>query len=186
MKIVLMVSLLLFFSCHLAWACSLSDDLQQTLEQAALSQGLEPALLQALVWQESRYCTDAVSPKGAIGLGQLMPGTARALGVDPHDPEENLYGAATYLKQQWETFGDWELALAAYNAGPGAVLNHDGIPVNGETEFYVPNVLNKYAELQDSFDHSVALEISPLVYVKPVSLAVLTPKTGGLLVYERK
>ncbi|MGL4611990.1 MAG: lytic transglycosylase domain-containing protein [Trueperaceae bacterium] len=181
---------MLLFCGHVAWACTLSDDLQHTLEQAAMSHGLEPALLQALVYQESRYCTDALSPKGAIGLGQLMPGTAQALGVDPYNPEENLYGAATYLKQQWETFGNWELALAAYNAGPGAVIRYEGIPVNGETELYVPSVLTKYVELSDAFDDnfddSVSLQITPVVYVKPVSLAVLTPRTGGLLVYERK
>jgi soluble lytic murein transglycosylase-like protein len=178
--------LLLVLHCHVVFACTLGGDLKTTLENAAMRYGLEPALLEALVWQESRYCLDALSPKGAIGLGQLMPSTALALGVDPHQPEQNLLGAAAYLRQQWDTFQDWELALAAYNAGPEAVINHDGVPKNGETEFYVPSVLNKYGELLSVWEVSIPLEITPIVYVKPVSIAVLTPRTGGLLVYEQE
>jgi soluble lytic murein transglycosylase-like protein len=173
-----------------ALACSLTAQLRNSLETAALSYGLEPALLEAVVWQESRYCVDALSPKGAIGLGQLMPGTAVSLGVNPHDTEENLFGAAAYLREQWDRFENWELALAAYNAGPGAVVQAQGIPVNGETESYVPAVLEKYSELATrddaTRDDSVSLEITPVVYVKPVSLAALIPKQGGLNVYTRR
>lgn len=138
------VSLLGAMSLQLAFACTLSDELMTTLEDAAIYYGLEPALLHALVYQESRYCTEALSPKGAIGLGQLMPGTASALGVDPHDPVQNLYGAAAYLRQQWDTFEDWQLALAAYNAGPGAVQEYQGIPPYKETQHYVLKVLDYY------------------------------------------
>jgi hypothetical protein len=130
-----------------AFACSLAPDLEGAMHQAATDQGLSPALLQALVYQESRYCTDALSPKGAIGLGQLMPGTAEALGVDPHDPVQNLQGAATYLRQQYETFGEWHLALAAYNAGPQVVRDYGGIPPFEETQNYVVHVLDYYNQL---------------------------------------
>ena len=83
---------------------------------------LSPALLEAVVWQESRWREDAVSPAGARGLAQLMPGTARDLGVDPDDPLANLEGGARYLREQLDRFdGDLEKALAAYNAGPGRV-----------------------------------------------------------------
>ncbi len=90
-----------------------------------------------LVQQESGWYAGAVSPKGAIGLAQLMPGTAQLLGVDPHDPEENLEGGARYLRAQFERFGRWDLALAAYNAGPEAVEQHGGIPPYAETVGYV-------------------------------------------------
>ncbi|MEL7343572.1 MAG: lytic transglycosylase domain-containing protein [Pseudomonadota bacterium] len=96
-----------------------------------------------LVTQESGWNPRAVSPKGAIGLAQLMPATARALGVDPRDPEQNLEGGARYLRQQFDAFGSWRLALAAYNAGPGAVQKHNGIPPFKETQNYVIAILGR-------------------------------------------
>ncbi len=94
-----------------------------------------------LVTAESNWDPVIVSPRGAIGLAQLMPGTAEELGVDPWDALENLDGGARYLSQQYTRFGTWELALAAYNAGPGAVLRFDGIPPYPETEEYVKKIL---------------------------------------------
>ena len=94
-----------------------------------------------LVTAESNWDPVIVSPRGAIGLAQLMPGTAEELGVDPWDALENLDGGARYLSQQYQRFGTWELALAAYNAGPGAVSRFDGIPPYAETEEYVKKIL---------------------------------------------
>ncbi len=94
-----------------------------------------------LVTAESNWDAAIVSPRGAIGLAQLMPGTAEELGVDPWDALENLDGGARYLSQQYARFGTWELALAAYNAGPGAVTRFDGIPPYAETEEYVTKIL---------------------------------------------
>jgi soluble lytic murein transglycosylase-like protein len=95
------------------------------------------------VRQESGWNPTARSHKGAIGLAQLMPGTARQLGVDPHDPEQNLRGGARYLAAQYRRFGSWRLALAAYNAGPGAVEKHGGVPPFRETQGYVVAILGR-------------------------------------------
>ncbi|MEM8548652.1 MAG: lytic transglycosylase domain-containing protein, partial [Pseudomonadota bacterium] len=84
----------------------------------------------------------ARSHKGAIGLAQLMPGTARYLGVDPHDPAENLDGGARYLMEQFRKFRSWRLALAAYNAGPAAVEKYGGVPPYRETRNYIRVILD--------------------------------------------
>ncbi len=94
-----------------------------------------------LVQQESGWNPNAVSPKGATGLAQLMPATARALGVDINDPAQNLEGGARYLRAMYDKFGSWRLALAAYNAGPGAVEQYGGIPPYAETKNYVRAIL---------------------------------------------
>ena len=90
-----------------------------------------------LVQQESAWNPRAVSSAGAIGLAQLMPGTAQYLRVNPNDPQQNLEGGARYLREQYDTFGSWRLALAAYNAGPGAVQQYGGVPPYRETQNYV-------------------------------------------------
>jgi soluble lytic murein transglycosylase-like protein len=108
---------------------------------------LSPALIDALVWQESRWRADAVSPVGARGLAQLMPGTARELGVNPDDPFANLEGGARYLREQLDRFdGDLEKALAAYNAGPGRVTAAGGIPRIRETQIYVSSVMGRLSD----------------------------------------
>ncbi|GGG58791.1 lytic transglycosylase [Salipiger pallidus] len=107
---------------------------------AARRNGIPEDLFLRLVKQESNFNPRALSHKGAIGLAQLMPFTARQLGVDPHDPAQNLEGGARYLKQQYQAFGSWRLALAAYNAGPGAVVKHGGVPPYRETRNYVKTI----------------------------------------------
>ncbi|WP_299963017.1 lytic transglycosylase domain-containing protein [uncultured Roseobacter sp.] len=104
---------------------------------AARRHGVPENLFVRLVQQESNWNPKAKSHKGALGLAQLMPQTARGLRVDPLDPEQNLDGGARYLMAQYRTFGSWKLALAAYNAGPGAVKKHGGIPPFRETRNYV-------------------------------------------------
>ena len=114
------------------------------LTQAASSANVSPTLLAALVWQESRWNPQAVSPKGAIGLAQLMPGTARDLGVDPTNPVSNLVGGARYLRQLLDQFdGNVEKALAAYNAGPGRVRSAGGVPAIAETQNYVTSIVRR-------------------------------------------
>lgn len=106
--------------------------------------GVRPELAMAVMGQESAGKPGAVSPKGAMGLMQLMPGTAKELGVDPHDPVQNVQGGLRYLKQQLDAFdGDEAKALAAYNAGPGAVRKHGGVPPYAETQQYVKKISAK-------------------------------------------
>lgn len=115
--------------------------------ELAAKYDISPALLEAVVWQESRWNTGAVSPVGARGLAQLMPGTARQMGVNPHDPNANLEGGARYLRMQLDAFGgDVEKALAAYNAGPGRVISAGGIPAIRETRLYVASIMARLAE----------------------------------------
>jgi len=112
------------------------------LHNAAAGAGISDALLAALVWQESRWNPAAVSAKGAVGLAQLMPETARELGIDPRDPNANLAGGARYLRQLLDSFGgNVEKALAAYNAGPARVVRANGIPAIPETRAYVASVV---------------------------------------------
>ena len=112
------------------------------LNATATRHAISPALLEAVVWQESRWHPQALSPKGAMGLTQLMPATARALGVDPRDPVANLDGGARYLRQLLDRFsGNLEKSLAAYNAGPGRVERANGIPAIAETRNYVSAIM---------------------------------------------
>lgn len=109
----------------------------ETARTAARKHGVPEDLFLRLVQQESGWNPGAVSHKGATGLAQLMPGTAELLRVDIHDPVQNLEGGARYLRRMYDRFGTWKLALAAYNAGPGAVEQHKGIPPYKETINYV-------------------------------------------------
>ena len=119
------------------------------ISEEAIRIGMDPLLCNAITQHESGYNSRAVSPKGAIGLMQLMPGTATMLGVrNAFDPRENIQGGVRYLAIQLETFGRIDLALAAYNAGPQAVWKYQGIPPYPETIQYVQKVMNTYSELQ--------------------------------------
>jgi len=121
------------------------------IESAAARVDLAPALLDALARQESNYNPAAVSRKGAIGIMQLMPATAKALNLNPRDPAQNILGGAIVLRQALNAFGGQiDLALAAYNAGQGAVARYGGIPPYAETRAYVRQNLDKLARLSDS------------------------------------
>jgi hypothetical protein len=131
--------------------------IDNTALRYASHQGLRAAGLTVTEWRllfrsnieiESAYNVDALSRVGAIGLGQLMPGTAADLGVDPFDWRANLDGSARYLVAQLETFGDARLALAAYNVGPDAVRQYGGIPPYRETQNHVQRVLAVFNRLE--------------------------------------
>ncbi|SPH17876.1 Soluble lytic murein transglycosylase [Defluviimonas aquaemixtae] len=110
-------------------------------KEAARRHGIPEDLFLRLVQQESGWNPTAVSHKGARGLAQLMPATARRLGVNAEDPHDNLNGGARYLRMMYDRFGNWRLALAAYNAGPEAVVRHGGVPPYSETKGYVLAIL---------------------------------------------
>ena len=123
------------------------DRLAPLIERAAAASQLLPALIHAVVRAESAYRSDAISSKGAVGLMQLMPGTAERYGVDDrHDPAQNLRGGSTYLRDLLQMFdNDLQLALAAYNAGENAVIRYGNkIPPYQETQNYVRKVIGFY------------------------------------------
>ena len=110
--------------------------------EAGLRRGVAPTLLAAVAKAESGFDPKAVSPVGAQGLMQIMPSTAKGLGIDPTDPAQAVDGAARLLRGYLDKYGSPELALAAYNAGPGAVAKYDGVPPYKETQRYVRTVLD--------------------------------------------
>jgi soluble lytic murein transglycosylase-like protein len=124
-------------------------DVDALLGRAAASEGVEDAFVRSVAKAESGYSPAAVSKKGAIGLMQLMPATAATLGVDPKDAEANAQGGARYLRELLVRYhGNSALALAAYNAGPGAVARYGGVPPFGETRAYIVRVTREYDRRQ--------------------------------------
>lgn len=149
-----------------AWAASLA--------RAADAYHVSPTLLAALVRQESGWRADAVSAKGAMGLAQLMPGTARALAVDPRDPAANLVGGARYLRQMLDMFdGDVERALAAYNAGPGRVLRAGGVPRIAETRAYVSAIIDRMTPAEAAAQAAAQTSPAPPA-IRPAVLTIDT------------
>ena len=132
---------------------------------------IDPVLVKLIIEQESAFDPLALSPAGAMGLMQLMPDTAWLLGVnDPFDPEQNIEGGVRYFSQQMDRFGSVELALAAYNAGPGAVETWGGVPPYAETVNYVNSIMGRYMaettptidpEVERAVDEAEAADLSP-------------------------
>jgi soluble lytic murein transglycosylase-like protein len=144
------------------------------IDAAAAKYNVDPALLRGLIRQESNFNANATSPAGARGLTQLMPGTAAALGVDPSIPAQAIEGGAKYLRQQLDRFGnDAAKALAAYNAGPGAVARYGGVPPYAETQNYVRKVLGYAAEYRQAAPASAATAAAASV-TSPVAPAAAT------------
>jgi len=155
----------------LASSAQNEETLTPLIEETARRYGLEPELVRAVVKTESAFYPRAHSKAGAMGLMQLMPSTAADLGVaDPWDPVANLDGGCRYLAQMLTRFGDIKLALAAYNAGPGAVEHYRAIPPYDETQTYVVKVLasyHSYGGSDEEVDAVTAETDSTPVYISP-------------------
>ena len=146
------------------------------IDRSAQEQGLDPGLVRLVVQKESGFNPQAVSPKGAMGLMQLMPGTAAMLGVqDPFNPAQNIDGGVRYLKQCLERFDNNVcLALAAYNAGPENVAKHRGVPPFAETRNYVANIMREYTGQPIDLPAPPSILPTP----NPVAGRNLPPKTA--------
>jgi len=144
-------------------------EVPEVVRKAAVREGLDPLLVHSVIQAESNYNPFAVSPKGAQGLMQLMPATARRYGVtNSFSITENLQAGASYLRDLLDLFGDQELALAAYNAGEAAVIRHRGIPPYLETRQYVRSVSNKYASAKRSGTTGSPIPVEPAVAQAPL------------------
>jgi soluble lytic murein transglycosylase-like protein len=147
------------------------------IDAAAAKYNVDPALLRGLIRQESNFNANATSPAGARGLTQLMPGTAAALGVDPSVPAQAIEGGAKYLRQQLDRFGnDPAKALAAYNAGPGAVQRYGGVPPYAETQNYVRKVMGYAAEYRQAAPASAS---AAAAVTSPVVATTAAPTVTG-------
>ena len=129
---------------------SKSMNIEDFIHKESSKKGLDPDLVKAIIKAESNFNPKAESPKGAMGLMQLMPGTADSLGVEnPFNPVQNIKGGTHYLKDLLRVFKDKDLAIAAYNAGPGAVKKYGGVPPYSETKNYVKKVNEYYEDFKD-------------------------------------
>lgn len=118
----------------------------------SMEMGVDPALALSIAKLESNFCHEKKSPYGAVGVFQLMPSTAKKLGFNPWYINENIKGGLTYYKMMYKKFGSMELALAAYNAGPGNVAKYNGIPPFKETKFFVSTIMDEYNKQKSNPD----------------------------------
>ncbi|MBQ3642818.1 lytic transglycosylase domain-containing protein [bacterium] len=122
----------------------------------SMEMGIDPAIALSIAKAESGYCHEKRSRYGAVGVFQLMPSTAKRMGYNPYHINENIKGGIAYYKQMYKMFGKMELALAAYNAGPGNVKKYNGVPPFAETKKFVASIMNNYNVLKSNPDPSIA------------------------------
>lgn len=126
--------------------------IKEKIVKCSIEQGVDPALALSIAQQESKFNKNARSSQGAVGVFQLIPSTARTMGIDPYCLNGNIKGGVKYLKLLQNNFGSIELAIAAYNAGPGAVRRHGGVPPYSQTRTYVRKIMANYNYLKQNPD----------------------------------
>jgi soluble lytic murein transglycosylase-like protein len=129
---------------------------KQLIVKHSMELGLDPALALSIAKAESGFCHDKRSRYGAVGVFQLMPATAKRMGFNPYQLQDNIKGGITYYKKMYNMFGSTELALAAYNAGPGNVKKYNGIPPFMETRRFVSSIMSNYNNLKLHPDPAIA------------------------------
>ncbi|MCD7879674.1 MAG: lytic transglycosylase domain-containing protein [Candidatus Gastranaerophilales bacterium] len=130
--------------------------IKELIVKHSIEMGLDPALALSIAKAESGFCHNKKSRYGAVGVFQLMPSTARKMGYNPYQVQENIKGGITYYKMMYKMFGSTELALAAYNAGPGNVKKYNGVPPFVETKKFVSTIMNSYNKLKTNPDPAIA------------------------------
>ena len=130
--------------------------IKELIVKHSMEMGVDPALALSIAKKESNFSQNRKSPYGAIGVFQLMPRTAKKLGYNPYSLNENIKGGLTYYKQMYKMFGTTELALAAYNAGPGNVKKYNGIPPFKETKSFVATIMKNYDSMKTNPDPIIA------------------------------
>lgn len=130
--------------------------IKQLIVKHSMEMGLDPALALSIAKKESGFCHNKKSRYGAIGVFQLMPNTAKRMGYNPYHLHDNIKGGIAYYKKMYQMFGSTELALAAYNAGPGNVKKYNGIPPFKETRNFVSSIMNSYNSMKVNPDPAIA------------------------------
>lgn len=151
--------------------------------------GLDPALALCIAHAESGFSQNKVSKGGAIGVFQLMPNTAKKLGINPYKMKDNIQGGIKYYKMMYKMFGSTELALAAYNAGPGNVKKYNGIPPFKETQKFVSSIMKNYNALLKHPDPVIAqigTSVKDIAYTKPKKIEVQPLTADNEMIVEFK
>ncbi len=153
---ILLVLTAIFFIQYDANAQAVSKvTVKELIVKHAIDMGLEPAMALSIAKAESGFCHEKTSKYGAVGVFQLMPSTAKKMGYNPYHINENIKAGIQYYKQMYKMFGSKELALAAYNAGPGNVKKYNGIPPFNETRKFVSSIMTSYNNLKINPDPAI-------------------------------
>lgn len=156
------------------------SNVKESIVKHSLELGIDPALALSIAKSESGFRHEARSRGGAVGVFQLMPSTARRLGVDPYCLSGNIKGGLMYYKRMYSMFGSTELALAAYNAGPGVVKRYKRVPPIGETKRFVSNIMNEYNRQKNNPDPAIVKVKNTktnTAAIKPANLKVVVNPT---------
>lgn len=176
-KTILSTLLLTLLLCPCVNAKTISTDkVKESIVRQSLEMGIDPALALSIAKSESKFTHEIRSRNGAVGVFQLMPSTAKRLGVNPYYMEENVKGGLMYYKKLHKMFGSTELALAAYNAGPGNVKKYNAVPPYGETKKFIARIMAEY-NYQKKYPDPIIAKVKDLNLKKPAYLPKNLPDT---------